>query len=191
MSFKISEEAVQKLHSIMERYPDKKSAVMPALYLVQEENGCIDDAGVKWVSEQTGISPVHVLELVTFYTMYRRKPVGKYHVQVCRTLSCALCGAAKLTKHLHEKLGVEAGEVTSDGLFSYEQVECLGSCGSAPMVEINDRYFENLNVDKLGELLDLLKNEQPDLSLSTKSETLGEGASQYPLSEVYGEVRKS
>jgi len=191
MSFQISEEATKRLQAIMDRYPDKRSAVMPAIYLVQEENGCVDDNGVKWISEQTGISPVHVLELVTFYTMYRRKPLGKYNIQVCRTLSCALCGAGKLVSYLHKRLGIEPGQVSSDGLFSYEQVECLGSCGTAPMLEINDRYFENLTPEKLGEIMDRLQREQPDLSLSTKTDSLGDGLSDLPLSEVYGEIRKA
>ena len=184
MSVEVSEEAKQKLQEIMKQYPNPQSAVMPALYLVQEEMGHISDEAISWVSEQVGISPVHVMELVTFYTMYRRKPLGKYHVQVCRTLSCGLCGAKGLMDYLHDRLGIKPGEVSEDGMFSYEHVECLGSCGTAPMCEINDTYFENLTPEKLAEVMDKLLKDQPDLSFSTKRDELGDGLAGHPKSEV-------
>lgn len=184
MSFSVSEEAKSRVAKLRELYPDPKSAVMPLLFIVQEENGHIGNDAIHWVSEQTGISPVHVMELVTFYTMYRREPLGKYHIQVCRTLSCALCGAKGLMEKLRERLGVEPGEVTPDGMFSYEYVECLGSCGTAPMCEINDRYFENLTPERLGELVDQIESENPDLSFSTIRDVLGEGLPNSSRSEV-------
>ncbi|MCB0353531.1 MAG: NADH-quinone oxidoreductase subunit NuoE [Bdellovibrionales bacterium] len=183
----MSAEASERLQKLKERYPDPKSTVMAALYLVQEEHEEITNEGVHWVSEQTGISPVHVMELVTFYTMYRRKKLGKYHVQVCRTLSCGLCGAKDLMSYLHERLHVEPGEITADGIFSYEYVECLGSCGTAPMCEINDTYFENLTPEKLKQLLDRIEREKPDLSLSTKRDAIGSGLTGEGYSKVLGD----
>ncbi|NDC38694.1 MAG: NAD(P)H-dependent oxidoreductase subunit E [Proteobacteria bacterium] len=157
---------------------------MPALYIAQEELGHITEEAIEWVSERVGMAPVHVMEVATFYTMFYKKPVGKYHVQVCRTLSCALRGARKVTEHLHNKFGTAPGEVTPDGMWSYEEVECLGSCGSAPMCEINDHYFENLTVEKLDLILAKIAKEQPDLRLSTLRDDLGAGLIGHPKSEV-------
>lgn len=190
MAFSVSDEAKRRLDEIKQQYPDPRSAVMPAIYLVQEEHGEVSDEGVHWIAETLQIAPVHVLELVTFYTMFRRKPLGKYHIQVCKTLSCGLCGARQLSNFLHARLGIEPGEVTDDGLFSFEQVECLGSCGSAPMCEINDTYFENLTPEKLGEILDAIEKQRPDLSLSTKRDALGSGLEEYPKSQVWSQQHK-
>ncbi|MCB0333719.1 MAG: NAD(P)H-dependent oxidoreductase subunit E [Bdellovibrionales bacterium] len=184
MSFTISQEAKKRLDEIKKQYPDPKSAVMSALYLVQEEHHHISDEAISWIADELGMSPVRVMELVTFYTMYRRKEVGKYHVQVCRTLSCGLCGARKLMDYLHERLGIVPGEVTEDGLFSYEHVECLGSCGTGPMCEINDTYFENLTPEKLADIIDRIQAEKPELHFSTLRDKLGEGLSGCPKSEV-------
>lgn len=184
MSFSISPEGEKKVSELKAKYPQPQSAVMPILYLVQEEHGHISDAAVDWISEQVGISPAHVMELVTFYTMYRKEPLGKYHIQVCRTLSCGLCGAKKLMEYLHERLGVEPKQVTKDGMFSYEHVECLGSCGTAPMCEINDTYFENLTPEKLKSVLDDIEKSKPDLSYSQSRDELGEGLEGYSKSEV-------
>ncbi len=184
MGFSISEKARQRLEELKKRYPKPQSAVMSALYIVQEEHGHISDEAIDWISGEVGLKPVHVLELATFYTMYRRKPLGKYHVQVCRTLSCALCGAKKLMEKMQERYGIAPGQVSEDGMFSYEYVECLGSCGTAPMCEINDTYFENLTPEKFEELLVRIEKEQPDLSLSTIEGKLGEGLSGCPKSEV-------
>lgn len=184
MAFSVSDRGKQRLEELKKRYPKPQSAVMSALYIVQEENGFISDEAIDWIAGEVGLAPVHVLELATFYTMYRRKPLGKYHVQVCRTLSCALCGAKKLMEKMQERYGIAPGEVTADGMFSYEYVECLGSCGTAPMCEINDTYFENLTAEKLEDVLERIEKEQPDLSLSTIENRLGDGLSGRPKSEV-------
>ena len=179
-----SAKAEERLEKIKKLYPEVRSAVMPALYIAQEEFGHITTDAVEWVAERIGMPPVHVMEVATFYTMYYKKPVGKYHVQVCRTLSCALRGARHLTEHLHKKWGLLPNEVSADGMWSYEDVECLGSCGTAPMCQVNDRFFENLSVEKLDELLSKIKAEQPDLRLSTITDTLGDGLKGYPKSQV-------
>ncbi len=188
-NFSLSKEAEKRVEELLALYPDKRSAVMPILYIVQEEKGYIPDEAIDWVSSVTSITPAHVLELVTFYTMYRRKPLGRYHIQICRTLSCAVCGAAKLKEYIKERLKVPARTPTEDGMWSWEEVECLGSCGTAPMCEINDIYFENLTPEKLGEIMDKIEKEKPDLSFSTVKDTLGKGLSGYPKSEVYQEEK--
>lgn len=184
MTVKLSQAAEDKIEEIKKRYPDAKSAVMPALYIAQEELGFISDQAIEWVSQKVGLAPVHVREVATFYTMYYRKPVGRYHIQVCRTLSCAICGARKITERLREKFGINPGEVSKDGMWSYEEVECLGSCGTAPMAEINDTYFENLTPDKLDALIDRIGTEKPELRYSTVKDKLGDGLKGCPKSEV-------
>ncbi len=182
--FEISQDALKRVEELKKEYPEPVSAVMPIMYIVQEEKGYLSDQGIRWISSQVGLSPVHVMELATFYTMYRKKPLGKYHIQICRTLSCGLCGAKKLMEYLHERLGVNAKEVTEDGMFSYEYVECLGSCGTAPMCEINDTFFENLTPEKLAEVMDKILVEKPDLSYSTVKDDIGDGLKGAPKSEV-------
>ena len=182
---RLSEEAEKRLELIVKRYPSSKSAVMPALYIAQNELGWISEEAVHWVSARLDLPPSHVYEVATFYTMYYKKPVGKYHVQVCRTLSCMLRGAKDITNCVRKRAKVPAGEVTRDGMWSFEEVECLGSCGSAPMVQINDVFFENLTPEKLEALMDRIEREQPDLRYSTVREDLGGGMPDRPRSEVW------
>lgn len=184
MSVKLSDQAVQRIAELKKQYPDPRSVVMPALYIAQEELGVLGDEAIALVAEQVEMAPVHVRELVTFYTMYYSEPVGKYHFQVCRTLSCALRGSKGLMEHLQQRFGVEPSVVTADGMFSYEAVECLGSCGTAPMCEINDTYFENLTPEKLEAIIKRIEQEQPDLRFSTRRDALGEGFKDLPKSEV-------
>lgn len=172
---RLSDKAEARIEEIKARYPDAKSAVMEALYIAQEELGSVSPEAIKWVAEKVGIAPVHVLEVATFYTMYRKKPVGLYHIQLCRTLSCALRGMKDLTGAVHGRFKINPGEVTADGMFSYEEVECLGSCGSGPMCQINDRFFENLSVEDFNKLIDRIEKEKPNLSFSTVNEELGQG----------------
>ena len=181
----MSTEAEERLKTIIARYPNSKSAVMPALYIAQEEFGYLADDAIAWVSERLNLFPAHVRAVATFYTMFYKKPVGRYHIQVCRTLSCMLCGARGVVGHLKKRLQLESGQISKDGMWSYEEVECLGSCGTGPMVEINDTYFENLTVEKLDHILDRIENEQPDLRYSTVREDLGAGLNGLPKSEVW------
>jgi NADH-quinone oxidoreductase subunit E len=182
---KLSEAAEKRASEIIPRYPQARSAVMPLLYIAQEELGFINQAAVEWVAARIGIPPVQVWEVATFYTMYYKKPMGRYHVQVCRTLPCALRGAKKISEFLHKRLGLNPGEVSADGMWSFEEVECLGSCGTAPMCEINDVFFENLTEEKLEEILSRIERELPDLRLSTVRDELGGGMPDMPRSQVY------
>lgn len=186
----LSEQAEKKLREIQGSYPDPKSAVMAALYIAQEELGCIGDEAINWVAQRTGIAPVHVMELASFYGMYHSAPRGRYHFQLCRGLCCALRGANALTVYIKQRFALEAGQVSSNGLWSFEEVECLGSCGTAPACLINDHCFENLSVEKLGQIIERIEAEEPDLSFSTVYDSLGDGLKDYPKSELT-KVRKA
>ncbi len=131
---------------------------MPVLYLAQQEFGYLGAEAIDYVARLMGQSPARVHGVVSFYTMYNMKPIGRHHIQVCRTLSCALGGAEKITElHQDENLAIELGQTTADGRFTLSEVECLASCGTAPMMQINDDYYENLNEEKVAEILDSLK----------------------------------
>jgi len=146
----------KKVDTIVARYPYAKAALLPVLWEVQGAKGWIDGEAEAWVADRLGVSPAHVHGCVTFYTMYKQRPMGKYHIQICTTLSCMLRGSDDLVAHLKQKLGIEMGGVTPDGKFSLVSVECLGSCGTAPMFQLNDDYHEDLTLEKIDALLDSL-----------------------------------
>lgn len=181
---KISETAEKKLREIMARYPSSDSAILPALYIAQEEFGWLTKEAMLWVADRLSLTPAMVLEVASFYTMLHKKPAGRYHIQVCRTISCHLTGARSLVECIKKRLGVNPHEVTSDGMWSYEEVECLGSCGTGPMVQINDIFFERLTAEKLNALLDRIARELPDLRYSTIREELGAGLEGSPKSQI-------
>jgi len=143
-----------KVDALVQRYPEKKAAMLPVLWEVQKSKGWIDAESEAWVAERLGTTAAHVHGCVTFYTMYKQKPSGRHHIQVCTTLSCMLRGSDELIEHLKTKLGIEEGEVTADGKFSLMRVECLGSCDTAPMFQLNDDFHENLTLEKVDQLLD-------------------------------------
>ena len=142
-------EAKQKFDRILTRYPNKESALLPTLHLAQEVWGWISPEAVLYVGSLLNLSPATVFGVVSFYNMYNQKPVGKYHLQVCTNLSCMVNRAYDIHDHLCEKLGVRPGETTSDGNFTVSEVECLGSCDTAPVVQINNDYLENMTVEKM------------------------------------------
>jgi len=139
--------------AIVARYPVPKAALLPVLWAVQERQGWIAPAAEEWVARRLGVTPAHVHGVVTFYTMYKPRPTGRHHIQVCTTLSCMLRGGDELLAHLEQRLGIRCGEVTPDGRFSLVRVECLGSCGTAPMFQLNDDYHEDLTPAKVDALL--------------------------------------
>ncbi|MBC7420516.1 MAG: NAD(P)H-dependent oxidoreductase subunit E [Bdellovibrio sp.] len=152
--FQLSAEAKQQVLNELKRYESKESAVLPALYIGQRENkGFINAEVIKALSSVMEIPESHINEVFTFYTMYNKTPIGKYHVQVCRTLSCMLNGAKELTAHLCKELNVKLNDVSGDGRFTVSEAECLGSCGTAPMMQINDKYYENLTPESAMNLL--------------------------------------
>jgi NADH-quinone oxidoreductase subunit E len=144
------ETAFQELHS---RYPTKMALCLPLLHLCQEQNGWISDDVMLFVANTLDLSPAHVKGVVTFYTLYNQRPVGKHQVWVCRTLPCALRGAYDVIDHCEKKLGIKCGETTSDGNVTLRTAECLASCGTAPMIQVDKEYFENLTPEKLDEIL--------------------------------------
>lgn len=153
----LSEKAVQEINELTYKYATRRSAVMPALSVVQREHGYVTEEGMRDVARILGVKPVLVFEVATFYTMYNKKPVGKYHVQVCMNIACSLLGAEHLMDFLSRKLGIKTRETTSDKKFTLSAVECLGSCGTAPMMQINDAYYENLTEGKVEEILNSLR----------------------------------
>ncbi|RMG56904.1 MAG: NADH-quinone oxidoreductase subunit NuoE [Deltaproteobacteria bacterium] len=157
MAVKFSEQAQREFEEILKRYPERQAAILPTLHLAQREFGYISPEVVEYVSDLLGFTPARIYGVVTFYTMYNRNPVGKYHLQVCRNISCSLLGAKHIIEHLTEKLGIKPGETTPDGKFTLSLVECLGSCGTAPVMQINDDYYENLTVEKVDEILEKLE----------------------------------
>jgi NADH-quinone oxidoreductase E subunit len=158
MEFKFTEENLHKVNEAMAKYPQKRAALMPVLYIAQEQNGFLSTEVMTEVAGILEITPEDVLGVVTFYTMYHQNPVGKYHIQVCTNVSCMLKGGYEIYKRVKEKLGIGNLQVTDDKLFSLEEVECMGSCGTAPMIAVNDDYFENLTEEQTGQIIESLKN---------------------------------
>jgi NADH-quinone oxidoreductase subunit E len=154
-------ETIQKIEA---RYPDRRSALLPALYLLQEKEGYITPEGMQALADHFGLSPMAVYEVATFYTMLRLQAVGNHHIQVCTNLSCSLLGGQHAAAYIAERLGISVGETTSDGAFTLSTAECLGSCGTAPMMQVNDLYYENLTRAKIDSILDGLKDKEASYS---------------------------
>jgi NADH-quinone oxidoreductase subunit E len=154
---------VQKLiphfESLKKRFPDgfDSSLTLPCLRKIQEERGWIADEDVDALVAYLKVPRVQIEEVLSYYTQYRRQPIGRWHLQTCHNVSCSMRGAERITDHLCRKLGVEMGETTADGRFTLSVVECLGSCGTAPVVMVNDAYHENMDAAKLDALLQELK----------------------------------
>ena len=157
MALEFSTETLKKFEATVARYPQREAALLPVLYLAQQEFGHLGPEAIEYVAKLMGQAPARVHGVVSFYTMYNMKPIGRHHIQVCRTLSCALRGAERVTDLLKKKLGIDCGQTTADGRFTLSEVECLASCGTAPMMQVNDDYYENLTEEKIGEILDGLK----------------------------------
>ncbi len=138
------------------KYPLRRSAILPLMFIVQRERGYLDPPGVAYLAKRLNLRITDIWEVATFYSMIHLNPIGKYHIQVCKTLSCKLLGSDKITEHCSDKLGIKIGETTADGRFSLSEVECLGSCGTAPMFQINFAYHESLTPEKVDQILDAL-----------------------------------
>lgn len=147
---------VEEMRSHLKKYPEdrSRSALIPLLFVIQRERGYIDNPGVNFLAQFLGLEVTDVWETATFYSMFNLHPVGKYHIQMCKTLSCKIMGEPELTDHVCSKLGIKAGETTEDGKFTVTRVECLGSCGTAPMMQIGFDYHENLTKEKLDKIIE-------------------------------------
>ncbi len=149
-----TEENLRRVEEIKKRYPKPMAALLPVLWIAQEQFGWISEEVMHYVAGLLDLPYNHVLGVVTFYTMYNRQPVGKYHIQVCANVSCMLRGSDNLIEHLEHRLGINVGGTTSDRLFTLSEVECLGSCGTAPMMQVNNDYYEDLSREKLDNLIE-------------------------------------
>ncbi len=156
MAVEFSQRSKERFAEILTRYPTKRAAIMPTLWLAQKEFGHLSGETLAYVAGLLGLSPAFVASVASFYTMYYKKPMGRHHVQVCTNLSCALVGSGEILDCLKKQLGIGTGETTADGRFSLDEVECLASCGTAPMMQIDDDYWEDLTPDKALEIVERL-----------------------------------
>ncbi|PDT00615.1 NADH-quinone oxidoreductase subunit NuoE [Rhizobium chutanense] len=147
----------EKIEEAAARYPDQRSAIMPALLIAQEEHGHLPGPVLEEVADILGVERIWVYELATFYTLFHTEPVGMFHLQLCDNVSCMLCGAEDLLNHLETVLGIRKGDTTPDGLFTLSTVECLGACEMAPVMQVGDHYHANLDVARINALLDRLR----------------------------------
>ncbi len=157
MTLEFSTSSKQRLEETLKLYPDKRAALLPALWLAQREFGYVSQEAMEYVAGLLGLSPAYVYGVSTFYSMYHKQPKGRHLIQVCTNISCALMGAEHVVEYLAQKLGIKAGGTTPDGKFSLVCVECLGACGGAPMMQVNDTYYENLTREKIDKILAELK----------------------------------
>jgi len=155
-TFLFNQDNEEKFSALLERYPDKSSLMLPSLWMVQYQEGWISLDAMQFVAKKLGCSAMDVYSVASFYSMFLLQPIGTHHIQLCKTLSCMLAGAKTLQEHLQNRLGIKAGETTKNGKFTLSLVECLGSCGTAPCMRLNDDYIENLTLEKLDALLEEL-----------------------------------
>jgi NADH-quinone oxidoreductase subunit E len=153
MPFALTPERERKLQEILGRYPTKMAAVLPLLHLCQEQAGHTSDEVVEFVSRRLDVSTAHVQGVVTFYSLFNQHPVGKHQVWVCRTLPCALRGGYDVVEYCEKRLGIRCGETTPDGKVTLRTAECLASCGTAPMMQVDKTYHENLTRQRVDEIL--------------------------------------
>jgi NADH-quinone oxidoreductase subunit E len=152
-----SAETEARFKHLVSIYPQKRSALIPMLLLAQKDQGYVTSEAMEYIADYLGLSASDVESTSTFYTLLRRKPAGKFHILICTNLSCMLQGSDDIEACVRRKLGVELGQITSDGLFSAIEFECLGSCTTAPVVQVNGEFHENLDVPKVEALLDELR----------------------------------
>jgi len=148
-------EVMEEMRSHLAKYPPERSrsALIPLLFVVQRERGYIDNPGVNFLAQFLNLEVTDIWETATFYSMFNLRPIGRHHIQICKTLSCKIMGEPEITEHVCSKLGIHPGETTADGKFTVSLVECLGSCGTAPMMQIGFDYHEDLTVDKVDQIL--------------------------------------
>jgi NADH-quinone oxidoreductase subunit E len=158
MPFALTADRERELNEILTRYPTKMAACIPLLHLCQDQEGYVSEDVILFVSNRLDLPPSHVKGVVTFYTLFNQKPVGRHQVWVCRTLPCALRGSGDVLKQCEKRLGIHAGETTADGKVTLRTAECLASCGTAPMMQVDKEYFENLTSERVDEILTKLQS---------------------------------
>ena len=147
----------KRIEGVLAHYPNKQAGLLPVLRLVQSEKGFISAEDERIVAALLGLRPIKVREVVTFYTLFARKPLGKFHIQVCSNLSCSLAGGERILEHLKARLGLRIGQMTPDGKYTLTEVECLGACEQAPCMMVNFDYYGNLDPEKIDQILEGLK----------------------------------
>ncbi|MEX0331243.1 MAG: NADH-quinone oxidoreductase subunit NuoE [Puniceicoccaceae bacterium] len=161
MAFEPSAETLKYIEDVIARYPQKRSAIMMILHAIQKEAGFLSLEAQEWVADKLELTPIQVREVVTFYPFYREKPIGKRHIRVCRTLSCALNGGYKVCDSFKEAFGTELDAISPDGRVTVEFAECLASCGTAPVAMVDDVLYENLNEEQVEAICEQIKKETP------------------------------
>jgi len=155
-TLRLSDATLAKIDNVVAKYPEKRSASLMVIHLVQDELGCVDDKSCEWIAARLELQPINIKELITFYPMLREKPWGRKHVRICRTLPCALRGSYQTCKTFEKKLGVKEGHVRDDGEYSLEFMECLADCGQGPVVIVDEKTYENIEGDKAEQFADQL-----------------------------------
>jgi NADH-quinone oxidoreductase E subunit len=149
----LNEENLKTIEGIRKKYPDARSALLPALWVAQEQDGWISEETMKQIGDVLSLPYAHVLGVVTFYTMFHSKPLGRYHIEVCTNVSCQLRGSDAILQKVEHLCGTKVGGTSSDGKWTVSEVECMGACGGAPMIAIGEEYHENLTPDSVDEIL--------------------------------------
>ncbi|HOW65950.1 MAG TPA: NAD(P)H-dependent oxidoreductase subunit E [Candidatus Paceibacterota bacterium] len=172
MNFRVPAALETELEELLTHYPEKRSASVMVLHALQDHFGFLSKESIEWTAAKLGLQPINVLELVTFYPMFRQQPVGRFHFKICRTLSCALGGSLSLYRHLCQRLDLDpkahGPQTTPDGRFTLELVECLASCGTAPAMMVNDRSIENVTPDKADQLIEEYRTQDPGKGIAGK-----------------------
>jgi NADH-quinone oxidoreductase E subunit len=153
----LNENNLKRVEELKRRYPTTQALTLPVLWMVQEQEGYVSEASMQEVAELLNVSFAHVLGVVTFYTMFQKKPTGRHHIEVCTNVSCMLRGSKSIMQHLEQRLGVKCGETTPDKKVTLSETECMGACGYAPMLAIGEEYHEHLTTEKVDRLLEGLK----------------------------------
>ena len=157
----LSDTLKEKFDRIIARYPLKRSAIVPLLLFAQDEIGYVSHEAIEEIAQRVGVRPIEVVEDISYYSMLHRQPIGRYNFQVCTNISCMLRGGEEIFQHYAKKLGIGHKQTTPDGMFSLEEVECLGACCGAPAMQVNYDYYENLTPGKVDELIEELKKKEP------------------------------
>lgn len=185
-----SEDSRQRVRKILGNYPERRSAVMPLLYLAMIEHGYVTDEGMRQVAILTGLTPAQVQSVASFYSMYKREPLGEYLVSVCTSISCFLRGADEVLAAVADESGVPDGETATDGTFSVEHVECNGACGGAPVVLVNYEMVESVTPDKARDLVKWLRDGRPEIVNTEEMQQLfgGERSFDWGVKELEGAI---
>ena len=152
----LNEDNLKRVDELRKRYPTSQALMLPVLWMVQEQEGYISEDSMKYVAALLHIPFGHILGVVSFYTMLQKERIGKHHIEVCTNVSCMLRGSGKILEHIEQRLKITVGETSPDKKWTLSEAECLGSCGTAPMLAIGDEYYENLTLEKIDKLIDNL-----------------------------------